>query len=102
MQKFENTKGLKSTSKTKDEKNFLILGFFKSLVTHNHNLPFNKDFYLSQAVNCSLRLLENGYEQICVFVKDFQFKISSLKFFIIDLVAFQTVAAVLKKLTFTS
>ena len=84
------------------KKNFLILGFFKSLVTHNHNLPFNKDFYQSQAVNCSLRLLKNSYEQIRVFVQEFQFKISSLKFSIIDLVAIQTVAAGLEKLTFTS
>ena len=43
----------------------------KSLVTKNHK-AFSKHFYLRQAVNCSLWLFENSYDQKYIFVKDFQ------------------------------
>ena len=72
----------------------MILGFFKPLVTQNHDTVFNKGFYQRQAVNCSLRLIENSYDQKCIFVKDFQrqfnINIFILKFSIVNLATFHT------------
>ena len=58
--------------KNKGWKTFLILDFLKTLVTQNHNSAFNKGFYLKQAVNCSLSLLEKSYDQKYIFVTDFK------------------------------
>ena len=45
------------------------------------------------AVNCSLRLFENTYDQKCIFVKEFQSQINInffiLKFSIVNLAVFQ-------------
>ena len=53
---------------TKNWKTFLILYFFKTSVTQNHNSAFNKGFYLRQAVSCSLPLDEKEkciHDHVC-------------------------------------
>ena len=71
----------------------MILGFFKTLVTQNDNLAFNKGFYLRQAVIFSLRLFENSYDQKYMFVEDLQWEFD-IRFvvlkFSVNLVLFQT------------
>ena len=68
----KNYKNLKNSKairvhQNKGWKPILILGFFKTLVTQNLNLSFTKGFFLRQAVNCSLKLFENSYDQKCIF-----------------------------------
>ena len=86
----KNKKTMKSQKQRM--KNVIGFSFFLILVSRNNNSVFNRGFYLMQAVNCSLRLSGDSYDQKYIFAKYFQrqFNVRQGKFSVNNLVAFQT------------